>query len=74
MLLAINHKQQKIWHAHNDSCGLAAILSWRKVWFFQNFDSVSTLMQVPALQELELLEQRGQGIKTKMETQAKYGW
>ena len=25
-------------------------------------------------QELELLEQRGQGIKTKAETQAKYGW
>ena len=26
------------------------------------------------LQELESLEKRGQGIKTKMETQAKYGW
>lgn len=26
------------------------------------------------IQELELLEQRGQGIKTKAETQAKYGW
>ena len=26
------------------------------------------------LQELEDLERRGQGIKTKMETQAKYGW
>ena len=26
------------------------------------------------LQELELLESKSQGIKTKAETQAKYGW
>jgi hypothetical protein len=29
---------------------------------------------VVAAQELELLETRGQGLKTKAETQAKYGW
>ena len=26
------------------------------------------------VQELELLEKRGQSLKTKAETQAKYGW
>lgn len=35
---------------------------------------ISSLYHHAKIRELELLEQRGQGIKTKMETQAKYGW
>ncbi|DBB10990.1 hypothetical protein WJX82_011459 [Trebouxia sp. C0006] len=35
---------------------------------------ISSLYHHAKIRELELLEQRGQGIKTKAETQAKYGW
>lgn len=47
-------------------CSRASCLGEQNEWYL-------TYAAV-ALQELELLESRSQGIKTKAETQAKYGW
>lgn len=35
---------------------------------------ISTLYHQSKLKEMELLERKGQGVKSKSETQAKYGW